>query len=118
MALRVTARKNAAWLVICKTPDVCKTPIGGATPPVPYASFCRLVESVRTVASVHFNGDPVVVYDSTYVPRTIGDSPGKAKGVKSGTVEGKCWPLEHSQSVRAGTCFIVRDGDEFWINGA
>src|SRR5689334_10252325 len=102
MADNVTARKNKQWLVVCKTPDVCKTPMGGATPPVPYSVIAKLEESVRAVATVHANGDPVVVYDSTYVPRTIGDSPGTAKGVKSGTVEGKCWPLEHSQSVQAG----------------
>jgi hypothetical protein len=118
MADNVTARKNSAWLVVYKTPDVCKTPMGGAIPPVPYPVIAKLEESVRAVPTVHANGDPVVVYDSTFVPRTIGDSPGKAKGVKSGTVEGKCWPLQHSNTVRAGGCLIVRHDDEFWMNGA
>jgi hypothetical protein len=92
--------------------------MGGATPPVPYPVIAKLVESVRTVPSVRANGDELVVYDSTFVPRTIGDSPGSARGVKSGTVEGKCWPLQHSQSVRAGSCLIIRHDDEFWMNGA
>jgi len=117
MADNVTARKGHDWYVVFKNPDVCKTPIGGATPPVPYAVIAKLVESVRTVPSVHANGDPLVVYDSTYVPRTIGDSPGSAKGVSSGTVEGKCWPLQHSTTVRAAGCFIIRHDDEFWMNG-
>jgi len=118
MADNVTARKNSEWLVVYTVPDVCKTPIGGATPPVPYPVIAKLVESLQTVPSVHANSDPLVVYDSTYVPRTIGDSPGTAKGVKSGTVEGKCWPLQHSVSVRAAGCFIVRHDDLFWMNGA
>jgi hypothetical protein len=117
MADNVTARKNVQWIIVSKTPDVCKTPMGGATPPVPYQVIAKLVESVCTVPTVHANGDEVVVYDPTFVPRTIGDSPGSAKGVKSGTVEGKCWTLQHSNSVRAGGHYIVRHDDEFWMNG-
>lgn len=117
MAKNVTARKNNEWLVVSKTPDVCKTPIGGATPPVPYPVIARLEESSRTTPTVRANGDELVVYNSSFVPRTIGDSPGAAKGVKSGTVEGRCWPLEHSQSVYARGCLIIRHDDEFWMNG-
>jgi len=118
MALNVTARKNTKWLVVYRYPDVCKTPIGGATPPVPYAVIAKLDESVRVVESVNANADPLVVYDQSYVPRTIGDSPGVAKGIKSGTVEGKCHPKEHSMTVRAGKRYIIRHADEFWMNGA
>lgn len=118
MADNVTARKSRQWLVVSKIPDVCKTPIGGATPPVPYPVIAKLVESVRTTPTVRANGDALVVYDSSCVPRTIGDSPGSAKGVKSGTVEGRCWPLDHSQSVYARRCLIIRHDDEFWMNGA
>src|SRR5262249_44268216 len=117
MANHVAARKNSAWIVVSKTPDVCKTPIGGATPPVPYNVTAKLENSERAVASVRANGDPVIVYDSTCAPQTVGDSGGKALGVKSGTVEGRCWPREHSQTVFARGCLIVRHDDEFWMNG-
>lgn len=118
MADNVTARKNQKWLLVYKYPDVCKTPMGGAVPPVPYPVIAKLEESVRVVESVRANSDPLVVFDTSFVPRTIGDAPGSAKGVKSGTVEDKCWPKEHSQSVRAGHQQIIRHEDEFWMNGA
>lgn len=118
MAENVTARKNQKWLIIYREPDVCKTPMGGATPPVPYPVYAKLEEAALVVDSVHANGDPLVVYDQSYVPRTIGDSPGTAKGVKSGTVEGKCWPKQHSDNVRAGKHYILRHDDEFWMNGS
>jgi hypothetical protein len=114
MADNVTARKNQKWLLIYKYPDVCKTPMGGATPPIPYPVIAKLEESVRVVQSVHANSDPLVVFDTTFVPRTIGDAPGAAKGVKSGTVEAN---KEHSKSVRAGRQQIIRHDDEFWMNG-
>lgn len=118
MADNITARKNQKWIVISKYPDVCKTPMGGATPPVPYAVIAKLEESVQVVESVHANRDPLVVFNKSYAPRTIGDAPGTAKGVKSGTVEGKCYPDQHSKSVRAGKHEIIRHDDEFWMNGA
>lgn len=118
MADNIMVRKNQKWLVVYKQPDVCKTPMGGACPPVPYPVIAKLEESVEVVKSVRAGGDPLVVWNKSYVPRTIGDSPGTAKGVKSGTVEGKCRPDEHSKSVRAGKHEIIRHGDEFWMNGA
>jgi hypothetical protein len=118
LATNVIARKNQRWIVVSRTPDVCKTPIGGATPPVPYSVIAKLQESQEVVDTVRANSDPVVVLERTFVPRTIGDSPGVAKGVVSGTVEGKCYPLEHSRTVRAGKCHVIRHNDEFWMNGA
>ncbi|MGL4860958.1 MAG: PAAR-like domain-containing protein, partial [Enterobacteriaceae bacterium] len=43
--------------------------------------------------------------------------PGSAKGIKSNTVGGYCYPIEHSRSVRAGGKPILRHGDTFWMNG-
>lgn len=118
MADNVTARKARTWLVVSTLPDVCRTPMGDDIPPVPYPVVARLEEAVREVPSVCANGDPLVVFNRSYVPRTLGDEPGTALGVKSGTVGANCYPKAHSATVRAGARFILRHDDEFWMNGA
>ncbi|MBP0714326.1 DUF4150 domain-containing protein [Burkholderia sola] len=118
MADNVTARKQGKWTVIGIAPDVCKTPMGSSIPPVPYPVTAELDTSTGVVPSVRYNGHPVVVYQRSYTPKTIGDAAGKAKGIKSGTVEGKCHPLEHSSTVRAGGRYLVRHDDLFWMNGS
>lgn len=118
MADQVTARKNGQWLVVSLAPDVCKTPMGASTPPIPYPVIAKLGDAVQVVASVRANGDPLVVFDRSKVPSTIGDAAGAAKGVKSGTVGGACYPKTHSGTVRAEGKPILRHDDEFWMNGA
>ncbi|MEJ5071087.1 DUF4150 domain-containing protein [Enterobacter ludwigii] len=111
------ARKNSEWIVVSLTPDVCKTPMGPSTPPIPYPVIARLGSAVQEVPSVKANACPVVVMNQSFIPSTIGDQPGVAKGIKSGTVGGKCYPLEHSTSVKAGKRAVLRHGDKFWMNG-
>lgn len=117
MADNYVARKNSAWLVVSILPDVCKTPIGPSTPPVPYPVIAKLGDAVQVVPSVRANGDPMVVWDQSLVPSTQGDEAGVAKGVKSGTVGGKCYPDQHSKSFRVGGKPVLRHDDEFWMNG-
>ncbi len=118
MAENVTARQGEQWKVISLLPDVCKTPMGGAMPPVPYPVVAQMKDAVAVVESVRANGDPLLVYDHSKIPKTEGDEPGVGKGVKSGTVGANCYPLEHSSTVRAGGKYILRHGDTFWMNGA
>ncbi|OTA21232.1 hypothetical protein Xbed_00886 [Xenorhabdus beddingii] len=120
MADNYIARTGTQWMVIGILPDVCKTPIGSSTPPIPYPVMAKLADSAAMVKSVRTNGKPVVVFAQSFVPQTLGDQPGVANGVKSGTVGGKCHPKEqeHSKSVRAGNKLILRHGDKFWMNGA
>ncbi|MFT4133513.1 DUF4150 domain-containing protein [Labrys sp. (in: a-proteobacteria)] len=82
------------------SPDVCKTPIGSSTPPIPYpvVDFCGHDENYTE--SVRFTGQKVMVLRSNTC-HVHGDKPGKAKGVKSGTVEGICEPIEGADLVRA-----------------
>jgi len=118
MADNYMARKDGQWKVVSIVPDVCKTPIGPSTPPVPYPVIAELSEAVKVVPSVRVNGMPLVVLDQSFVPTTKGDMAGVANGIKSGTVGGKCCPKEHSKTVRAGKRQILRHGDKFWMNGA
>ena len=84
---------------------------------MPYPVIAELKGSLQVADRVRANGDPIVAFDATYAPKTLGDKPGQALGVHSGTVEGLCWPKAKSSSVRAQGKFIVRHDDEFWMNG-
>jgi hypothetical protein len=118
MSAEVAARKQTGWRVVSVPPDVCNTPMGSSIVAVPYPVIAKLEDCVSEASSVRANGHPVVVFSKTQVPMTIGDSAGSATGVKSGTVEGKCWPLKHSGTVRAEKHYIVRHNDLFGMNGS
>jgi hypothetical protein len=117
MSSQVLARKDGAWRVVSLYPDVCKTPMGSAMVPVPYPVTAMLVQSTGTAPHVNANGQPVVIFDQSQVPTTVGDAAGSATGVKSGTVGGACWPKSHSPSVRVHGKQVIRHGDQFWMNG-
>lgn len=116
MADNYTARQSGEWTVVSTKPDVCKTPKGGSTPPIPYPVTANMATAVGVVPTVILNGFPAVVLAQSSIPKTIGDSPGKAKGISSGTVEGVCEPLGHSETVFFGGKPILRHNDEFWMN--
>nr|WP_302056508.1 DUF4150 domain-containing protein [Burkholderia multivorans] len=98
-------------------PDVCKTPMGSSTPPVPYPVTASLGDSQMTSKTVFANGNPIVRFDSSFAPDTVGDAAGTAHGIQSGTVGAKCWPIDHSKTVRVESKMIVRHSDQFWMNG-
>ena len=117
MATNDIARKSSGWIVVSTAPDVCKTPMGSSTPPVPYPVTAELSQTTQIASTVLANGFPIVIYNMSLIPETIGDAAGSATGVKSGTVQGKCYPKTKSSTVLAENMFIVRHDDEFWMNG-
>ena len=116
MANNYMARQDGSWTVVSLCPDVCKTPMGGATPPIPYSVIAFMGDAVQIVPSVKVNGCPVLVLDQSFIPYTKGDEPGVAKGIKSGTVGDICEPLEFSKTVFAGGKPVLRHFDTFWMN--
>jgi hypothetical protein len=113
---RIATRQNGSFKAVSNTPDVCKTLMGGSTPPVPYQIVADLGGSTGIVPSVRFNGKPAYVLDQSVVPTCTGDEPGTANGVKSGTVGGEVKPTKGSSTVRAGGHAIIRDGDPCTMN--
>lgn len=79
--------------------------------------IAKLDDAVKVVPSVRANGKPVVVFSQSFIPETIGDQAGQAKGIKSGTVGGKCHPKQHSKSFFVQRKPVLRHDDEFWMNG-
>jgi RHS repeat-associated protein len=116
MAINYIARQDSTWQVISVTPDVCKTPVGDATPPVPYRVTADMGSAMQVVSGVKANGKPLLVFARSFIPATTGDESGTAKGVISGTVADICEPMAHSSTVRAGGKPVLRHGDAFWMN--
>ena len=117
MADNVYARKQDQWNSVSSLPDVCKTPMGGSTPPVPYNVISKLPESTGVIGSVKVNDAKVWGFDATKVPKTEGDQPGTAKGVKSGTVGQDTWALDKSSTVLAEDKKAIRHDDKTEMNG-
>ena len=88
MSNPIGARQESGWLAVCTSPDVCKTPMGSCTPPVPYSAVGKLEQSSATVPSVRFNDYPAFTISSSFMATTLGDQAGAAKGIRSGTVGG------------------------------
>lgn len=118
MAENLVARKENGWKVVSASPDVCKTPMGSSTPPVPYPVVANLSTTNQPAGTVRSNGYPLVLFDASFTPATQGDQAGTAKGVKSGTVGAQCWPKARSSTVRVEGKRVIRHGDAFWMNGS
>lgn len=117
MAANLGARKDGAFKAVSTAPSLNKTPVGSATPPLPYPVTQDLNSSKGTVASVRFNGDPAYVLNQSTQPSCVGDAPGTAKGVKSGTVSGEVKPTRGSSTVRVGKKPVIRVNDPCTMNG-
>lgn len=110
------ARKNSQMTVVSITPDVCKTPMGNSTPPVPYQIVGSLGDSVSISSNVNFAGCSGFLFDRSVITKVTGDEPGTAGGVESGTNVSTCEPAEASPSVRVNGKRVVRHDDKFKMN--
>lgn len=115
MADKEGARKSPLEMVVCTSPDVCKTPMGPATPPVPYPIVGMMSTASGTANSVEFTGMPCFTMASK-IPAVIGDEAGVAAGVKSGTVKGTAEPQSSSSTVYAQGALVCRHDDPFGMN--
>lgn len=117
MASMLGARKDTVIKAVSTAPSFNKTPVGSSTPPLPYPTVATLDNSTATVPTVRLNGKPAYVLNQTTQPSCKGDSPGVAKGVKSGTVSGEVKPGRGSSTVRVGGKPVIRAGDPCTMNG-
>lgn len=110
MAQNEATRKTGEPVVISDTPDVCKTPVGGALVPVPYDIVAYFTGSILTAPTVSFTKDPVFTTASA-IPSVIGDEAGTGLGVVSGSHAGGgfCHVLagSHTPVVKANGNLIV-----------
>ncbi len=117
MAENVGSRKEDGYKAVCTLPDVCKTPMGSSTPPVPYQVVSEMNIAKGVSGDVKFNDNRAHKDDKTVMPVTKGDEPGTAKGIKSGTVGEQAWNVEHSSNVNVNGQKVVRVDDKVEMNG-
>jgi hypothetical protein len=116
MAEREGARKSSVPIVVCTAPDICKTPVGNSTPPIPYQIIANFQDSEAVSSDVRFGGDPAFMLDQSFISQVTGDEPGTAGGVRSGVNKSIAKPVEASSNVRANKRRVVRNNDAFEMN--
>lgn len=104
---KLIARKQAGWLVVFTFPDVCKTPIGSSTVPVPYPVTGKLTDTMNASPNVFANGHPLFLHKKSKVRKTLGDQAGIARGTTSNSVGGKCASVEYVKNVYANKKNLV-----------
>lgn len=108
------ARRIGEALMVCKYPDVCKSPAS----PVPYMIVANFDGSQQVANSVNATNDPTFT-KASYIQGVIGNEGGTGGGVCSGTHAGggACWASDWSQTVLAEGQNVVRNGDPTHMNG-
>lgn len=108
------ARKIGEALMVCKYPDVCKSP----AVPVPYMIVSNFIASQSVATTVNATKDPTFTKLS-YIQGVIGDEGGVGGGVCSGTHAGggACWASDWAPKVKAEGQNVVRNGDPTYMNG-
>ncbi|WP_295990339.1 DUF4150 domain-containing protein [Rugamonas sp.] len=111
-----TATKSPRFYCVSLTPDICKTPIGPATPPIPYSVMGEFADATDVSPNVKSRSEPVILHQRSTIPTVKGDEAGTAGGVKSGTY-GKCVETKTaSATLRANGNATVQVGCEVWMN--
>lgn len=115
MAREFVTRSRRFYCVSLQ-PDICKTPMGNSTPPIPYTIKGEFAEATGVSPNIRSGGDPLVIDASTMIPSVTGDAPGSANGIKSGTVGKRVQHDDKSKTVRFNGERAIREGDTVWMN--
>ncbi|MCJ8321137.1 MAG: DUF4150 domain-containing protein [Colwellia sp.] len=95
---------------VLQTIDVCLTPVGPSTVPIPYPNLAQSSDAASTASSVKINGNPACNIKSNF-SKSTGDEAGTSKGVASGTIQGKAEFILSSFDVYIEGKPAVRQGD-------
>jgi len=116
MADRAVNQTSEA-IIICLTPDVCKTPLGASLVPVPYPIIAKFDAAKATSQKTNFEGNPVF-HMGSFLPQVQGDEAGVGGGIVSGVNIGCCKPIQHSSTLKTEGEWVVRHGDLMEMNCA
>lgn len=108
--------KSSRFYCVSLTPDICKTPVGNGTPPLPYNVIGEFSEATAVSANVKARSKPVILHQRSIIPTVKGDEAGTAGGVKSGTVGKQVDTKSASKKHRANGVDLVQTGREVWMN--
>jgi RHS repeat-associated protein len=111
-----TVTKSARFYCVSLTPDICKTPVGNSTPPLPYNIIGKFKDAVNVSPNVKAHTEPLFLHGKSSIPTVKGDAAGKANGVKSSTVGDKVEAKQHSSTFGSNASKTVQVGLKFWMN--
>lgn len=100
---------------VCSTPDICKTPIGSSTPPIPYPVISQARDASGYTTTVKIDGHATAIASSFHT-RCTGDEAGSAKGIISGTTGSKTQFITNSFDVKCEGEGVVRHMDLTTMN--
>lgn len=109
------SHKGSGDKSICMAPDVCKTPVGSVTVPIPYPVVSQVSNLAGGTTSVKIDGNPTAIENSTH-NMCSGDEPGVAKGIISSTTGSKTHFVTYSFDVKAEGKGVVRHMDMTTMN--
>ena len=111
-----TATKSKRFYCVSLLPDICKTPIGPSTPPIPYSIVGEFSDATNVSPNVKAHSELVILHQRSVIPTVKGDEPGKAGGIKSGTFGKKVETKTASKTYFANGTATVQEGCEVWMN--
>ncbi len=81
-----TVTQSKRFYCVSLLPDICKTPVGNSTPPLPYTIIGEFKDATGVSKNVKAQSEPLFLHDKSKIPTVKGDAAGAANGIKSGTV--------------------------------
>ncbi len=109
------SHKGSGDKSLSSAPDMCKTPVGSATPPLPYPVVSQAADADGYTASVFIDGNPTAIASSIH-SKCSGDEAGSAKGLISGKTSDKTEFMSYSFDVRCEGEGAVRHQDLTMMN--
>lgn len=116
MATEAATFKDAQFVIVSLTPDVCLTPMGGGFVPIPYPTTHALDQSKQCSKNVFLNDQPAFLHNESFVDKVTGDEPGTKGGVVTGVHMKVSHSITHSPAVYINGKPMVRTGDQVWMN--
>ncbi|MCA9051958.1 MAG: DUF4150 domain-containing protein, partial [Planctomycetaceae bacterium] len=120
MANQEGSAQKDDFIVVCRTPDVCKSPVA----PTPHQIVGKLDQAIlispipNGKGLVNFKSKPVFTMASR-VATVVGDDAGIGGGVISGVNKGMCRPIRNQATkVNCNGAQVVRHDTEFGMNSA
>lgn len=114
---RSLSHKGSGDKSLSSAPDVCKTPVGNSTPPIPYSVMSQVADLAGGTCSVKINGNSTSIANSKH-SKCTGDEPGTAKGLASGSTKEESAFTSYSFDVKFEGQGAVRHMDTTTMNKA
>ncbi|MCU6432911.1 DUF4150 domain-containing protein [Undibacterium sp. Jales W-56] len=111
-----TVTKSKRFYCVSLSPDICKTPIGNSTPPIPYNIIGEFSDAQAVSPNVKAHSEFVLLHNRSFIPTVKGDQQGTVGGIKSGTVGKRVETKEASSTKGANGSKTIQESRIVWAN--